>query len=580
MAYARLADEDLSFRLVADSAPVPIWVTQSNRERLFVNRAYVAFLRCTYEEAVRFDWRTIIHPDDAERILQESIIGEASGKPFTLNARYKRGDGTWRWISSISNPRWDADGEHCGFIGVAHDVTDSKTAELAVREREAELSAMVHQSAAGFAQTDLCGRFTLVSDHFCAICGWSREELMERKIQDITHPDDRANNWPLFEAVATKGTPFNIEKRYVRPDGTAVWVNNSVALIRDDNGKPYRVLAVSLDVTKRRKSEIALRRASESMRLAIEGAGMATWELDLSTMEGPWSENRFEILGYPKSKTGRAPYSAWIARVHPDDLERADTAARKSFSDGTPFEIEYRILRADTGEERWLRSNGSIIPASTGQDTRFVGISFDITDRKRAEVHQQLLIDELNHRVKNTLGIVQSIARQSIKAGSSIPEITEAFEGRLAALSAVHNLLTTGLWQATSMSDLIAASLKPLAREAQFHADGPKVMLGTKTAITMALALHELATNALKYGALSVPCGQVQIRWSVSGSAELKFSWIEQRGPTVLLPDKTGFGIRMIERGLAAEFRGDVEILFDPNGLIFRLTAQLPESDD
>lgn len=557
-----------------------MWVTRADRQRLFVNRAYVAFLGCSYEEAVEFDWRRIIHPDDSEHILQASMTGEASLQPFTLEGRYRRGDGEWRWISSISNPRWDADGRPNGFIGVAHDVTDAKTAEIALREREAQLSAMVHQSAAGFARMDLNGKFTLVSDHFCAISGRTRNELLKLGIQDITHPDDFAASAQQMNEVATHGTPITIEKRYIRPDGTSVWVNNSATLIRREDGSPHQVLAVSLDVTTRRKSQIALKRASESMRLAIEGAGMATWELDLSTMEGPWSPNRFEILGYPKSASGRAPYSDWRARIHPDDLERADAAAQRSFSEGTPFEIEYRILRADTGEERWLRSNGSIIPASAGQDSRFVVISFDITDRKRAEVQQQLLIDELNHRVKNTLGIVQSIARQSIKPDSSVSENIEAFEGRLAALSTVHNLLTSGLWQATSLSDLIVGSLRPLARKEQIDAEGQRVMLGTKTAVTMALALHELATNALKYGALSVPDGHVHIEWTLSDLGELQLSWIERGGPKVVVPEKGGFGLRMIEKGMAAELRGTVEIVFDTDGLIFRLKAQLPESED
>lgn len=557
-----------------------MWVTRADRQRLFVNRAYVAFLGCNYAEAVDFDWRRIIHPDDAEHVLQASIAGEANLKPFTLEGRYKRGDGEWRWISSISNPRWDADGRPNGFIGVAHDVTDAKNAEIALREREAQLSAMVHQSAAGLARMDLSGKFTLVSDHFCAISGRTRNELLKLTIQDITHPADIPISAQQFSEVATHGTPITIEKRYIRPDGTAVWVNNSATLIRRDDGSPHQILAVSLDVTTRRKSEIALKRASESMRLAIEGAGMATWELDLSTMEGPWSANRFEILGYPQTRSGRAPYSDWKARIHPDDLERADAAAQRSFSEGTPFQIEYRILRADTGEERWLRSNGSIIPASAGQGRRFVGISFDITDRKRAEVQQQLLIDELNHRVKNTLGIVQSIARQSIKQESSVSENIEAFEGRLAALSTVHNLLTSGLWQATALSDLISGSLTPLARKEQIYAEGQRVMLGTKTAVTMALALHELATNALKYGALSVPEGHVHISWTRSDLGELQLSWVERGGPKVQVPEKRGFGLRMIEKGMAADLRGSVEVIFDTDGLIFRLEAQLPESDD
>lgn len=571
------ADRDLSFRLVADSAPVPMWVTRLDRQRLFVNRAYMSFLGCSYEDAVAFDWRSVIHPDDVDDVVAQSIAGEASLKPFTLEGRYRRADGEWRWISSVSNPRWDQDGNHCGFIGVAHDITESKTAELAVREREAQLSAFISQSSAGFAQVDLDGRFTLVSDKFCVLTGWSREQLLKLRMQDITHPDDRARNMPLFAATATDGTPFTIDKRYVRPDGTHVWVNNSVALIKSSEDKPYRILAVTIDISARRESEMAQRRASESIRLAIEGAGMSSWELDLDTMEGPWSQNRFEMLGYSPTADGRAPYDAWFKRVHPEDRERADLAARACFNDGTPFQIEYRILRADNNEERWLQSNGSVINITESQRRRFVGISFDITERKRAESHQQLLIDELNHRVKNTLGIVQSIAQQSIRKGGSPQEIARSFEGRLTALSSVHNLLTSEFWQPTPIHDLVTACLRPLARAEQIQIEGPALVLSTKTAITLALALHELATNAIKYGALSTVEGIVCISWNVDETCQLELCWIESGGPVVKQPEREGFGMRMIKRGLATEFRGSVEMKFDPEGLICRLTARVPE---
>ena len=491
--------------------------------------------------------------------------------------RYLRGDGKWQWLSSISNPRWSSDGEHLGFVGVAHDITEAKAAEIALREREAQLSAFINQSTAGFAQVDLSGRFTLVNDHFCDICGRSREDLLNLTMQEIMHPEDVKREEPLLYAAVRDGTPYSNEKRYVRPDGSVVWVTNSMAVIKHVDGVPYRILAVILDITSRRDADTALHRASESMRLAIEGAGMATWELDLSTMEGPWSSNRFEILGYPRSHDGRGSFQDWLDRVHPECFERAEAAALKCFSVGTPFEIEYRILRADTGQERWLRSNGKIIRDATGKDVRFVGVSFDITDKKQTEVQQQLLIDELNHRVKNMLAIVQSIAKQSVRRGSSPEEIGRAFEGRLAALSTAHNLLTSGLWQPTQMHELIAACLKPLALSDQIHIAGPPVTLNTKTAVTFALALHELATNAVKYGALSTSEGRVDICWSVSDHREFTLSWTEDGGPIVQVPAQRGFGTRMIERGLATEFEGSVKMLFEPAGVVCELSAVLPE---
>jgi PAS domain S-box-containing protein len=147
-AEAQLRESEERFRLIADSAPVPIWVTKLDRTRAFVNQAYLEFVGVGREEAMRFDWRSILHPDDHDRILSESLAGEASLKAFVLEARYRRGDGEWRWLRSTSQPRWGPAGEHAGFIGVAHDVTESKEAEQALRELNETLERRVEARTA------------------------------------------------------------------------------------------------------------------------------------------------------------------------------------------------------------------------------------------------------------------------------------------------------------------------------------------------------------------------------------------------------------------------------------------------
>jgi PAS domain S-box-containing protein len=695
------------FRLIADSAPVSVWVTRLDRQRSFVNRAYVAFLGVSYEEALSFDWRRIIHPEDAARMLAESIAGEASLETFELQGRYRNAQGEWRWLHSTSQPRRDAQGRHIGFIGVAHDVTAAKTAELALREREAQLSAFISQTTAGFAQVDLEGNFTLVNDRFCEIAGWSRDELMGMTMQRITHPDDLVRNVPLFDKAVRDGTSYTHEKRYLRRDGSVVWVNNSVAVIRRPTGEPFGVLSVTLDVTQRREDEEALRRSEETLRLATETAGMATWEVDLETLEGVWSPNRFDLLGLPRSPDSRGRFQDWIDRVHPEDRALAETAARRCFERGVPYTIEYRILRADDGAERWLQSHGSRIDYADSRLSRFVGVSFDVTDRKRAEeelresearfraifeqandflvtttldneitsvnpavieaigypadeiigrsindfmdpdqfalsmdafnrklehggstrltvkvrardgreliwevnsqlsldeqgrpvalhaiardmteakraeAHLRLLVDELNHRVKNTLAIVQGIAQQSFKDDVPPRQARAAFEGRLAALSEAHNLLTREHWSVVSMRQIIDDALRPHGGESgRFTLDGPDLTILPKTAISLALAIHELATNAVKHGALSRPEGQVTIIWRrvrEGGPARLILTWQEQGGPPVTIPTRRGFGTRMIERGLAAELGGTVTIDFRPEGLVCTVDAPLPE---
>jgi PAS domain S-box-containing protein len=269
-----LDDRTGDFARIADSAPVPMWVSRLDRTRLYVNRAYCAFLGMEPAAARAFDWRAILHPDDAARVVAESLAGEASLAPFTLEARYRSGE-EWRWLRSISQPQFDADGNHIGFVGVAIDLTEAKQAEFDLREREQQMRAFIEQGMAGFAQVDLTGRFTLVNDRFCEIAGRSRAELLAVTMQSITHPDDLGRNVPLFEAAVAQGTPYIHEKRYVRPDGSIVWVNNSVSAIRRPDGELYGILAVTLDVTERRLAEAAAQEDAERIAF-LDRLGAAT----------------------------------------------------------------------------------------------------------------------------------------------------------------------------------------------------------------------------------------------------------------------------------------------------------------
>lgn len=578
-----LASGDDRFRQIADSAPVPMWVTGLDRQRTFVNRAYIEFSGLDFVGACALDWRQIIHPEDVQRIISQSLAGEASLKPFTLEGRFRRSDGEYRWLHAISQPSFDPTGEHSGFIGVAYDMSDVHRARMLEQRRGAQYAAFISQSRAGFGQVDLQGRFTLINDQFCQIVGRSREELMGMTMQSITHPADLSRNQRLFTAAVEEGTPYQHEKRYIRPDGSVVWVNNSVSLIRRSNGTPYGVLAIVIDVTERKLIEQKLARAAESVRLAIEGAGMATWELDLETLEGDWSPSRFAILGIPEPAARRGSLHQWLERIHPADRAMAEAALRDCLDNGTPLRIDYRIARGDTGEERWLQSSGGRIDDRALGGARFVGVSFDITDRKRSEQHMLLLINELNHRVKNTLSIVQGIAKQSFAADQAPPTSLAAFEGRIAALATAHDVLTRENWTPSSMSVLIHEVLAPhMSRPSAFHLSGSPISVPPKTAVTLALAIHELATNATKHGALSTPQGMIHISWCIDDHVpeqpRLIFEWRESGGPPVSVPDRRGFGTRMIERGLAAELGGNVRIHFDPTGVICTVDAPLPET--
>lgn len=204
----------------------------------------------------------------------------------------------------------------------------------------------------------------------------------------------------------------------------------------------------------------------------------------------------------------------------------------------------------------------------------------EIEQRKTAERQQTLLINELNHRVKNTLAIVQGLAQQSFKTDVPTAAARKVFDARLNALAGAHNLLTAKSWETALLSEIVADAVSATAgaQASRVHSSGPEVVLPPQTAVSMAMAVHELSTNAIKYGALSNEVGTITVTWSVDRSGEqarLALTWIESGGPPVAAPDRRGFGLRMIERGLAAELRGTVTLEFLPEGLRCTIDAPL-----
>jgi len=194
--------------------------------------------------------------------------------------------------------------------------------------------------------------------------------------------------------------------------------------------------------------------------------------------------------------------------------------------------------------------------------------------KERSERHQQLLIGELNHRVKNTLSVVQSLAHQTFRGRHSPKDAIAAFEARLQALAGAHNMLTSERWEAASMQQVVRNALAPFCDAGRCEVIGPDVRIVPQTAVTLALALHELATNASKYGALSVDAGKVHVGWTADGD-KFDLKWQETGGPAVQAPTSEGFGMRLIRRSLAAELRGKVEIDFGVDGLTCRILGFL-----
>lgn len=275
-----LRESETRFRLIADSAPVPMWVTRLDRKREFVNRAYVDFLGIDYAAAVDFDWRDIIHPEDLPRIVAEQIEKEAALQPFTLEARYRNAAGEWRWIRSESQPRWGVDGAHIGFIGVAYDVTIAKEAELRlqalVEARTAELEALYRRTPTLLHSQSPDGRIISVSDKWLDFMGFSsREEVIGRPIKDFMAPEcweaHEREHWPR---LLSTGSFDDVEYKAIKKSGEIAEVLVSSRMWFDAEGRFARTMTAMVDVTGRRRTEEALRQSQK-----VEAMGQLTGDV-------------------------------------------------------------------------------------------------------------------------------------------------------------------------------------------------------------------------------------------------------------------------------------------------------------
>lgn len=328
------------------------------------------------------------------------------------------------------------------------------------------------------------------------------------------------------------------------------------------------------DISEQADAERALRRSQQRLDLAVEAHAIGIFDWHVPSGRVVWNREEETLFGLPPGNFS-GDIGGWRDRLVAEDLARMDvelTAAMAARQETVAF--QFRIRRPD-GVVRWVEGAARFLYAPDGTPHRMVGTNMDVTDRKMAEQHQRLLINELNHRVKNTLAIVQGIAWQSFRSSGMARSAIEAFEGRLSALSAAHDVLTRQSWEAATMASIVAGAVAPHhAGDGRLTAEGPSVELEPKTAVALGLAMHELATNAVKYGALSTAAGRVEVRWAVDAGL-LRLTWRESDGPLVSMPSRRGFGARLLEQGLAEELRGAVRLEFRPEGVLCVVEAQL-----
>jgi PAS domain S-box-containing protein len=311
-------------------------------------------------------------------------------------------------------------------------------------------------------------------------------------------------------------------------------------------------------------STTQLLQSEQRRSLALAAGNMGSWEWEAATDSYLWDEGHYRIFGVDPQKFTVTSENI-RTRIHKDDWHNLQNAFERIAQEGHAHQMEFRVQRPD-GQIRWCVGSAAATLDKYNRVVRVSGVTFDITDRKEAEERQMLLAREVDHRAKNALSLVQSILRLS--RAKTLPAYVTAVEGRINALSRAHTILSQSRWHGADLRSLIDEELAPyrIGNAERIKTDGPEFYLQASAAQTLALALHELATNAAKYGALSSAVGRLQLRWRLKEGA-LILDWTESGGPVTKRPSKNGFGTRIILASIEQQLLGQADFNWCQEGL-------------
>lgn len=433
-----------------------------------------------------------------------------------------------------------------------------------------------------------------VNAAFEKLTGFAAIEILGRNCRFMQGPlTEEADVTRLKSAILAREA-IELDLLNHRRDGTPFWNRLMVAPVFRDGTLRYFV-ASQIDVTIERHrvfqleqdretltAEVAQRDAdlaahNARLQLALKAGALGTWTLDLPEQTLTASSGCKRVFGRPTEEP--FTYEDLLSAIHPEDLPAMQAAVARTITHGDAYHVEYRIL-TPAGEQRWVAVQGELSHRADGTPLAMTGFSNDISQRRFAEEHRAVLARELTHRVKNTLATVNAVASQTIRRAASLEEAAAMVSSRISNLGAAQELLIQDEVEGAAIGDIVDRALLPFTDDdgARFAISGPHVRLSPEITLGLAMALHELATNAVKYGALSVPQGHVTIHWSIAtekGERRLVFRWIEADGPPVTPPTRTGFGTRMIERMLRRHVRGDAVIQYPQEGVRFEIEAAI-----
>ncbi len=524
-----------------------------------------------------------ILPEYFPKLAEAELISARDMSDFEMEVPMRRPDGELRWMRLQSRPH-RTEGGGVMWDGVQTDITERKRAEAALHESEARLKAVLDGSPDPIFLKDRGGRLLLANLAFFAAIGKPAEACLgktdERFLED---PADGRAVMANDRRIMETGQSETIDEAVSGPSGRRHYISHK-APFRDAAGAVIGLIGIARDVTDRHRAEAALRESEERYRGIFQDAATAIAITDLTGRFHSCNPAFTALLGYSEEELLNLHFPDL---VHPEDREENVVGgARLRALEIASLELINRYIRKD-GSAVWVHKRVSMLHDAEGKPSHHVALVTDMTERKRYEEHIGLLLKEVNHRAKNMLALVQAIARQT--AATSPEDFVERFGERVRALAASQDLLVKSEWKGVDLHDLVRSQLAhfgDLIGE-RIEIDGPALFISAPAAQTIGMAVHELATNAGKYGALSNGSGGVRLSWglerSEAGEERFSITWRERGGPPISPPAQTGFGSIVISRMAKMSLGADVDLAFLRDGLSWRLecpSAKVLEAAD
>jgi PAS domain S-box-containing protein len=558
-------------RDITEQAPASIAMFDTKMRFLAVSRRFLSNFQLSDPAEVIGRSAYEVFPDLPSR-WRENHVRVLAGEELTHEEDFfPRQDGRIYWVRWAMKPWRAADGRIGGAMLFNEVINEQIRAKRALADSEARFRATFENAAVGIAHLGPDLRWLRANEALCRILGYPLDELVTKSLQDITYPDDLTADLSQVERMLD-GTidSYGMDKRYLRKDGAIVWARLTVSCVRKSDGLIDYFVSVVEDITARKHAEEELRKSEERFRASVLHSPLPIVLYD----------DREQILALSKSWLEGSSYSGdelrriedWTARAYGERSGEVLEYIRQIISTEPQVQMAEMMIRTKDGRKRLWRFACSALGIQSDGRRLFVCIAQDVTEQKAHEEQVHFLMREVNHRAKNTLSLVQAVARQTVAREPE--DFIGRFTERIQALAANQDLLVRNEWQGVDVKDLVRAQLAHFADlvGSRIAVDGPRLRLNAAAAQAIGLALHELATNAGKYGALSMDAGCVDVRWRLDGHV-FAMNWIERNGPPVSRPERLGFGSTVVDSMAKRTVGGEVELDYASSGLVWRLTC-------